>query len=94
VIEVTMPDLVESTPEATIWMARMLEAHENKSVFGQIRSAVIWTDDAGADGEMLLALDPVALAAKINDEPYPLQVSHDPGRPMGMMLTAKSFTRS
>lgn len=87
-----MADLAEQTPEAAAWLARTLEAQEARAVFGRFRPAVIWTDATRPDGEPLLALDPVALAADINAGPYPLQVGHDPGRPMGAMVAAEAFT--
>lgn len=87
-----MPDLVGRTPEASAWLERTLVAQEGKGVFGQFKPAVIWTDATGEDGEPLLALNPAALVAQINAEPFPLRVGHDPGRPMGAMVAAEVFT--
>lgn len=87
-----MADLVEQTPEAAAWLAHTLDAQGARAAFGRFRPAVIWTDARHPNGEPLLALDPVALAAQINADPYPLQVEHDPGRPMGAIVAAEAFT--
>jgi hypothetical protein len=50
-------------------------------VIGRVGSAVIRTADTARDGELLLDVDPMVLAASVNAEPYPLWDSHDPGRP-------------
>ncbi len=86
-----MPTLVDISPEATAWVDRMKAAYADGSVFGRIRSAVIWTADTGEDGELLLDVDPMALAARVNAEPYPLWDGHDPGRPQGKVLAAEVF---
>lgn len=86
-----MLNLIEITPDATLWMDRMLGLHARGSVFGDVRPAVIWTDETGEDGELLVAIDPVALAASVNADPYPLLAGHDPGRPMGKVLAAEVF---
>lgn len=87
-----MSDLVARTPDASAWLERTLAAQEAKGIFGQFRPAVIWTDATGEDGAPLLALNPAALVAQINAERFPLQVGHDPGRPMGAMVAAEVFT--
>lgn len=86
-----MPDLVERTPAATAWMAHALAAFQNNAVFGQVRPAVIWTDATDTQGKLIVPLDPTELAAQINQASYPLQVGHDPGRPMGAMVAAEAF---
>lgn len=85
-------DLIERTPAATAWMAQALAIYENKALFGQVRPAVIWTDATGADGKLIVPLDPTELVAQISQTSYPLQVGHDPGRPMGAVVAAEAFT--
>lgn len=78
------------TPAAREWVEAARRRH-SQGVFGQIVSAVIWSDVRGADGELLVPVDPVALARKINDSPHILLHGHDPGRPKGQVLEAALF---
>jgi hypothetical protein len=87
-----MPTLIDISPEAKAWVERALADHPVGPVFGRVASRVIWSDARGADGALLVALDPVALAASVNTRPYPMLLGHDPGRPLGKMLKAEVFT--
>ncbi|MFT3975743.1 MAG: hypothetical protein QM688_01315 [Sphingomonas bacterium] len=86
-----MPDLIEKSQEASTWMAEALAAHAGRDVFGRLASAVIWSNATDANGRLLVPVDPVQLASKINAEPFPLLLGHDPGRPMGQVISAKTF---
>ena len=86
-----MPDLIEKSPEASVWMAEALAAHAGGDVFGRLASSVIWSNATDANGRLLVPVDPIQLAAKVNAEPFPLLLGHDPGRPMGQVLSAKTF---
>ena len=63
-------------------------------MFGKIASGVIWADITGPDGEQLVPIDPRALVAEINTNGFPLLKGHDPGFPLGKVLTAEVFTSS
>jgi hypothetical protein len=72
----------------------MTTIHSCDSAFTKIVSAVIWTDALWADGNEIVPIDPEELAAKFNDEVFPLFKEHDPGIPIGGALEAKAFTDS
>ncbi|WP_066817313.1 hypothetical protein [Sphingomonas mali] len=86
-----MADLIESSPEATAWMAEALIANAGGAVFGRLAKSVIWSNDTDADGNLLVPLDPRQLAAEINADHFPLLLGHDPGRPLGKVIAAKVF---
>ncbi|WP_380783616.1 hypothetical protein [Sphingomonas sp. R86520] len=89
-----MPDLIEKSPEATAWMKEVLAVHAKGAAFDRVASSVIWSNATDSDGALLVPVDPFELAAKINDNPFPLLLRHDPGRPMGKVLVAKVFENS
>jgi len=86
-----MPDLIKKSPEATAWMTEALTSHADRAVFGRVASSVIWSNATDANGALLIPLDPVQLASKINTNPFPLLLGHDPGRPLGRVISAKVF---
>lgn len=86
-----MPDLIEKNPEATVWLNEVSVVHAEGGVFDRVASSVIWSNATGADGALLVPVDPFELVAKINAHPFPLLLRHDPGRPLGKVLVAKVF---
>jgi hypothetical protein len=62
--------------------------------FGSLLPAVIWTDTRHPDGSPIVDIDPDALVKQINSEGFPLLLRHDPGRPQGKLLVAKTFADS
>jgi hypothetical protein len=89
------PRLIAETPEAIAWIDRVKAVYSGNQVFGKTASAVIWADTTGPDGEQLVPIeDPRALVVDINTNGYPLLKGHDPGFPVGKVLTAEVFTSS
>jgi len=86
-----MPDLIEKSPEASSWMTDAMAAHAGGEAFGRLASSVIWSNATDANGRLLVPIDPIQLAAKINAESFPLLLGHDPGRPMGQVISARVF---
>jgi hypothetical protein len=60
-------------------------------MFGRIAASVIWSDSTSPDGELLVPIDPHALADDINANGFPLLKGHDPGYPLGRVVTAQVF---
>lgn len=89
-----MSDLIEDSKEAVAWVNEIKAAYSSTSVFGKVYSSVIWSDAKGPDGELLVAIDPVALVENINATDYPVLKGHDPGFPLGKVLRAAVFTSS
>lgn len=85
-----MSDFFQETPAAIKW-AEEAEHRHQAGKFGEIVRAVIWTDARGSDGQLLVAVDPDILVAKINSDPFTLLENHDPGRPKGQLLESASF---
>lgn len=86
-----MLDLVEHSPQAKEWLTQQKAAHSGNSTYGALLEAVIWTDAKGPDGELIIPIDPSSLATHINESPYPLLKSHDPGLRIGKILAAQDF---
>ena len=86
-----MTGLINGTAEARAWVERARAKLEKAEVYGRLAESVIWSDARDAAGNLLVAIDPTILAAKINAQPYPLLMGHDPGRPMGKVLAAEVF---
>lgn len=86
-----MTGLIDGIAEAKAWVERVRAGLEKAEIYGRIVEAVIWSDARDAAGNLLVAIDPAALAANINAGPYPLLLGHDPGRPMGKVLAAEVF---
>jgi len=85
-----MSDLFQQTPAAIRWAEEAEQRHQT-SKFGEIVHAIIWTDARGSDGQLLVAVDPDRLVARINSNPFTLLENHDPGRPKGQLLESASF---
>jgi hypothetical protein len=64
-----MPTLVDMLPRGNCLNGPDEAAYADGLVSGRVRSAVIRTADTGQDGELLLDVDPMALAASVNAEP-------------------------
>jgi hypothetical protein len=90
--EVTMRNLVAESVEATSWMDAALNGQKYGNVYGRLASSVIWSSATDDYGNLIVPIDPAELAAKINAAPFPLLVGHDPGRPVGKVLSAEVFT--
>jgi hypothetical protein len=81
---------MQETPAALKW-AEEAERRHSEGKFGELVRAVIWTDARGADGELLVAVDPARLVTEINSNPFTLLHNHDPGLPKGQMLESACF---
>lgn len=89
-----MTGLLEASAEASMWVAEAKTAHSGNNIFGKFVGSVIWSDATGVDGEQLVPIDPIALVANINANKFPLLKGHDPGFPVGKVLSAAVFTSS
>jgi len=87
-----MSYLLAENPEAQAWVDRKKTALRHQGVFGQLKGAVVWSDVTGADGNLLVPVDPDELVANINANGWPLLKGHDPGFPLGKVLAAEAFT--
>ncbi len=87
-----MGGLINDTPEASAWVDRAITEHSNDRALGKIRSAVLWTDTPGPDGEPVGCADPSDLIEEINTDGLPMFRGHDPGFPVGRVVAAKLFT--
>lgn len=87
-----MLDLIAHTTEAQEWVRQAKAKHSHNGVFGGLTSSVIWSDETEQDDELFVPLDPSALVADINASGFSLLERHDPGFPMGKVLTAAAFT--
>ncbi len=85
-----MSDLLSSNPVAGSWADDAIRRHSD-GIFGKIVAAVIWSDARDADGEPLVPVDPLDLAASINRTRLILLNNHDPGRPIGQVLECAEF---
>jgi hypothetical protein len=88
-----MTDFFQETPSATKWAEEAEQRHQ-AGIFGKIMRAVIWADVRGSDGELLVAVDPDRLVARINSSPFTLLEGHDPGCPKGKILESALFEHS
>lgn len=86
-----MTSLVEDCPEAKLWLASVVAAHNNTGQYGQISTSVVWSDAKDEEGNIIVPFDPAEIVAAINEAPLPLQHNHDPGRPIGKVLKAGHF---
>jgi hypothetical protein len=84
-----MSELLDS-PGVKAWVDGAMGRH-SKGIFGTLKSAVIWTDAQGNDGELIVPVDPTQLVSRINNNPHILLHGHDPGRPKGQVLESASF---
>lgn len=86
-----LPDLIAACPEATAWVGKQMAEDARNDAFEWIAASVVWSDVNGPDGKPLVPIDPVALATKINAEPFDLLRGHDPGFQIGKCLAAEAF---
>lgn len=86
-----MPNLIDETLEASLWVEQKLSALPNGDGFGHLVSAVMWTDGYLENGKPIGGDDPSAIVDEINEQGQPLLHGHDPGRPVGRVLAAKAF---
>lgn len=86
-----MASLIDASPEAQTWLAREIDAQGKRGVHTELCSAVIWSDARDANGQVIAPFDPVKIAEAINAASLPLQHDHDPGRPIGKVLSAAHF---
>jgi hypothetical protein len=89
-----MPDLLADNAEAMAWVEQAKATYSSNREFGKILGSVIWSDATGADGAQLVPMDPLALVAAINANGFALLKGHDPGFPLGKVLTAAVFASS
>lgn len=87
-----MTDLISKTVDAKNWVRQALSKHILNESFGAIKSAVLWAEVKGRNGETLVAVDPVAIVDEINSTGFSLLKGHDPGHPVGKVLSAAIFT--
>ncbi len=70
-----MSDFMQETPAALKWAEEAEQRHQ-AGKFGEIVRAVVWTDERGPDGQLLVAVDPDRLVAQINSNPFTLLDNH------------------
>lgn len=80
----------QMTPQAKHWVEKALERYGPPD-FAHVASAVFWTDERDASGELLVEADPTALVASHHRDPAVLLQGHDPGRPVGQVLEVAAF---
>ena len=88
-----MADLVTGHPDAMAWVIQSELSHSSDGIFGKIAHAVIWSNATGPDGELLVPIDPDEYVARVNTHGIRLLHNHDPGAPLGKVLSAAKFTR-
>ncbi|MDD2465228.1 MAG: hypothetical protein PHI97_14620 [Desulfobulbus sp.] len=87
-----MADLLNDTPDASVWVNQAIREYTNVHVYEKMVSAIIWTDDI--DPEKLVGIEnPSAYIAEINTAGWPIFKGHDPGFPVGRVLAANLFTK-
>lgn len=84
-----MPDLLNN-PTARDWIDNIFKNHSNK-IFGELKSAIIWTDAKDENGHLLVPIDPISLVKEINTSPFILLNGHDPGKPLGQIIESAYF---
>ena len=87
-----LPRLIVESPEATEWVENQKTQYLNLPAFGDIAIGVLWSDATDADGNPIVPIDPAAFIEEININGLPVLKGHDPGFPVGKVLTAKVFT--
>ena len=87
-----MSDLLTNCPEAGAWINEVKAEYATSKIYEEIRGSVIWTNAVGADGKLLVPLEPALAVEAINRDDFPLRKGHDPGLPVGEVLKAATFT--
>ena len=87
-----MTGLISDTPEAGEWARNNLAERKPNEIFGKFEAGVVWSDAKGRNGETLVPVDQIAMVDEINAEGVTLLKGHDPGFPVGRVLSAASFT--
>lgn len=86
-----MTDLISETADAASWVRQAQSEHVPGEIFGTIRPSVIWADVKGPNGEDLIAVDPLAIIDDVKLGNLSLLKGHDPGFPVGKVLSAAVF---
>ncbi|GAA5103691.1 hypothetical protein GCM10023211_00350 [Orbus sasakiae] len=86
-----MSNFIKNTPEAQSWINKAILHHSQKGAFGKVISGIIWTNSKNDAGEIIVPVDPVELVNQINNDPFILLHSHDPGKPLGQVLESAYF---
>ena len=84
--------LISATPEANEWVQSNLAKRKSGEIFGKFESGVVWADVKGLNGETLVPIDHISMVNEINAEGLTLLKGHDPGFPVGRVLSAAPFT--
>lgn len=84
-----MSDLL-NIPAVHDWTNSAIRRHSGKA-FGNLVSAVVWTDKRGEDGDLLVPIDPVEYVALSNAKQIIVLHGHDPGKPKGQVLESAYF---
>jgi hypothetical protein len=84
-----MSYLLEVTA-AREWVDSAILRHSN-GIYGKLIPAVVWTDERGEDGELIIPTDPIELVTNINTGSFILLENHDPGNPKGQVLESAYF---
>ena len=58
-----MPDLIKENAEAREWLEEIRVNHSCNHVFGSYVGSVIWSDEVGQDGQLIVPADPSQLVA-------------------------------
>lgn len=85
-----MANLIDNTPAALAWVKEALEANRSNA-YGELVSAVLWTEQRNEQGILVVPADPDVLVSKINNSPLIVLHNHDPGKPVGQVLESAKF---
>lgn len=89
------PDMTGSltdNDDVRAWVNQQKGQFSQSNAFGEIKSAVVWTNDLGEDGNLRVSVDPRIIVEEINTGGMQMLRDHDPGAPAGRFLAAKVFT--
>ncbi len=89
-----MSNLIKKTPDADNWVRESLAQNKPNAIFGKIQAGVVWADVKGRDGKTLVAINPNSIVDEINSKGFDLLKGHDPGFPIGKVLSAATFMAS
>lgn len=76
--------------DAKRWINDAVKRHSSE-IYGDIKSAVIWTNALDENGGLIVPIDPYELSRRINQEPFMILHNHDPGNPKGQVLESAVF---
>lgn len=82
---------LEELPDVASWIKLTRKKYSESELFEHTSGVVLWTEQLTADGVLLIPVDPDRLVEEIEHNGHPVFWSHDPGRPVGRTMAARSF---